>query len=178
MKRNLALLLALTACASTPPAPTAPAAPPTTAKAATPSSSEGGGIDLAGVDRSIAPGDDFFAFANGTWDKTTEIPADRSNWGTGAIVSERTAKRTAEVIADAAKNGKSADARKVGDYYVSFMDEAAIEAKGLEPIKAALAMTAAIGDAKSLARALGGSVRADVDVLNTGALDTPNILGL
>ena len=39
------------------------------------------GIDLAGIDRSIAPGADFFAYANGTWMKTTEIPPDRAGYG-------------------------------------------------------------------------------------------------
>ncbi len=178
MKRNLGLIFVLSACASTPtaPAPVVSAAAAPSANAAAPP--ESSGIDLAGIDRTVAPGDDFFGFANGAWAKSTEIPADRSNYGTGAIVSERTAKRTAELIADAAKSGKSADARKVGDYYASFMDEAAIEAKGLEPIRATLSMTAAITDGKSLARALGGTVRADVDVLNATALDTANVLGL
>ena len=41
------------------------------------------GLDLAGIDRSVAPGDDFFRYANGTWLKTTEIPADRASYGPG-----------------------------------------------------------------------------------------------
>ncbi|MBS2015459.1 MAG: M13 family metallopeptidase [Deltaproteobacteria bacterium] len=184
------LLLALAACspaappATTPPvattAATAPAgsAAPATTGAAGPVDAKG--IDLAGMDRGVAPGDDFFAFANGTWVKSTEIPEDRSTWGSGAMTAERTAKRTSDLIAEAAKGNAPAgsDAKKVGDYYASFMDEAAIETKKLEPIKPMLAAIAKIGDPKALARALGESLRADVDVLNATNLDTDNLFGL
>ena len=143
------------------------------------SSAPGGGVDIAGIDRSVAPGDDFYAFANGAWNKSTEIPPDRSSWGTGAVVSERTAKRTADLVAEAAKQtSPSADARKVGDFYASYMDEAAIEQRNLDPIKPALAAIAKISDAKALARAFGASLRADVDVLNATNLDTSNLFGL
>lgn len=172
--RWLSSLLVLTACGSRPAAAPAPAPSPPAP------SVQAAGIDLEGVDRGVAPGDDFFAYANGAWIKATEIPADRSTWGTGAIVAERTAKRVAELIAEAAKQNAPAgsDARKVGDYYASFLDEAAIEAKGLAPLKPALAAVEAIKDAKGLAKALGASLRADVDVLNATNLDTPNLFGL
>lgn len=175
-------LLALVACASAPsnpapaPAPvaSAPPAPLNVSQVVNPA------IDSAGMDPAVAPGDDFFRWANGTWLKNNEIPADRSTWGTGAIVAERTAKRTAELIADAAKKEAPAgsDARKVGDYYGTFMDEAAIEAKGLAPLDAPLAAIAAIKDLKGLSRALGQTLRADVDVLNATRLDTDNLIGL
>jgi predicted metalloendopeptidase len=48
------------------------------------------GVDLSGMDRSVVPGDDFFAYANGAWEKTTDIPADRASWGTGQELSELT----------------------------------------------------------------------------------------
>ncbi len=168
------LLLTTAACANgaavVAPAAVKPAAAPTIPA----------GIDLAGMDRTVTPGDDFFAFANGAWIKKTEIPADRSSWGTGGILAELTAKRTADLIAEAAKQNAPAgsDARKIGDYYASFMDEAAIEAKALGPLKPKLAAIAAIQDAKSLARYLGATLRADVDVLNATNLDTDNIFGL
>jgi putative endopeptidase len=175
------LFLSTAACgASAPPAPSPRTAAATSAAAPTAAAPSGTGIDLAGMDRNIAPGDDYFGFANGTWLKTTEIPADRSTWGAGAIVAEQTAKRTADLIAEAAKQDAPAgsDARKVGDYYASFMDEAAIQTKGLEPIKPTLAAIANIRDAKSLARVLGSTLRADVDVLNATRLDTDNLFGL
>lgn len=132
------------------------------------------------MDKNVAPGDDFFGFANGAWLNATEIPSDRSTWGTMAMVAERTAKREADLIADAAKQSAAAgsDARKVGDYYASFMDEAAIEAKAMKPLEPALSNIAAITDAKGLAKALGSTIRADVDVLNATDYDTDNVFGL
>jgi predicted metalloendopeptidase len=139
-----------------------------------------GGIDLAGIDRSVVPGDNFFGYANGAWIKNTEIPADRSTWGPGGALTELTAKRTADLIADAAKTKGPAgsDARKVGDYYATFMDEAAIEAKGIESLKPSFDTIAAIRDAPGLSRFLGSTLRADVDVLNNTNLSTANLFGL
>ena len=138
------------------------------------------GIDLAGMDRSIAPGDDFFAYANGTWIRNTEIPADRGRYGAGAALEELTDKRTADLIAELARTRGPAgsDARKIGDYYASFMDEAGIEAKGLQPLKPALDRIAAISDAQGFARVLGGTLRADVDVLNATNFYTDHLFGL
>ncbi|HLN58602.1 MAG TPA: M13 family metallopeptidase [Thermoanaerobaculia bacterium] len=138
------------------------------------------GIDLDGIDRSVAPGDNFFAYANGTWLKTTEIPADRSSYGIGSMLDELTSQRTAALIKEAASSRGPAgsEARKIGDYYSSYMDEAAIEAKGLRPLEPALARIAGIADKQALARAIGGTLRADVDVLNATNFHTGNLLGL
>ncbi len=174
--RNTAPCLLLLAAAACGKGATVVATSPKAAVMATPAP----GIDLAGIDRTVLPGDDFFAFANGAWSKRTDIPADRSSWGTGGILAEQTARRTADLIAEAAKQNAPAgsDARKVGDYYASFMDEAGIEARGLEPLRPKLAAIAAIHDARSLATNLGASLRADVDVLNSTDLDTDNLFGL
>ncbi|MGH8275876.1 MAG: M13 family metallopeptidase, partial [Steroidobacteraceae bacterium] len=136
------------------------------------------GIDVAGIDRSVLPGDDFFRYANGAWLKATQIPPDRSNYGTGAILAELTAKRTAALMRGAAAAPAGSDARRVGDYYASFIDEARIEKLGLKPLEPALARIDAIKDRKDLAQALGASLRADVDVLNSTNLHTENLFGL
>jgi putative endopeptidase len=138
------------------------------------------GLDLAGMDRSVAPGDDFFRYANGTWLKTTEIPADRASYGPGAVLVELTTKRTAEIVQEAAKAGaaEGSAAQRVGDYYASLVDQAAIDAKGLAPLQRALDRIAAIRDRTALARALGETLRADVDILNATDLYTDNLLGL
>ena len=138
------------------------------------------GIDLQGMDTAVAPGDDFFAYANGTWLKTTEIPPDRSSWGPSGMLTELTARRTAGLIAEAAKAGapEGSDARRIGDYYASFMDEDGIEAKGLTPLQPLLEEIAAISDLDGLSRHLGGTLRADVDVLNATNLYTDDIFGL
>src|SRR5262249_12094575 len=68
--------------------------------------------------------------------------------------------------------------RKVGDYFSSFMDEETIEKKGLQPLEPTLRRIAAISDLRSLAAALGHTLRADVDVLNSTNLHTSNLFGL
>jgi predicted metalloendopeptidase len=170
-----ALILVAAACSSHPSNPAPAAAPADAARPAAPS-----GIDLAGMDRAVAPGDDFFAYCNGTWMKTTEIPPDRSSFGVGAVLTELTAKRTAELIADAAKANAppGSDARKVGDYYASFLDEATIEQKGIAPLAPLLDTIAAIATPAALAQMLGRTLRADVDVLNNSNFDTDNLFGL
>src|SRR5260221_2854159 len=151
-------------------------APKATESAAPPAAA----VAFDGMDLSVSPGDDFFAYTNGGWFKTTEIPADRSSWGTFAGLAELTAKRTAELIAEATRADAPAgsDARKIGDYYATFLDEAGIEAKGLAPLQPKLDAIAALHDAQGLAQALGSTVRADVDVLNNTNLYTANVLGL
>jgi predicted metalloendopeptidase len=137
------------------------------------------GLDFAGMDRSVAPGDDFFRYANGTWIAKTEIPPDRSTWGTGEEVAELTLKRTDELIraADAAA-AAGTEARKIADYYASYLDAAHIEQLGLTPLRPLLKKIDGIADRAALARALGETLRADVDVLNNTNLHTENIFGL
>jgi putative endopeptidase len=137
------------------------------------------GLDIAGMDRSVTPGDDFFRYANGTWLAATAIPADRSSWGPGEALTELTAQRTAELIrAAAAGASPGSEARKIGDYYDSFMDEGAIERLGPKPLEPGLRRIDTIRDRAELARALGETLRADVDVLNATRLDTENLFGL
>lgn len=138
------------------------------------------GFDTAGMDKATAPGDDFFSYANGGWVKATEIPADRSSLSTFVVLAEVAAQRTRVIIEDAAKGAAPAgsDARKIGDYYASFMDEAAVEARGVAPLKPELGRIAAIKTRADLARALAATVRADVDALNATDYDTDRIFGL
>jgi predicted metalloendopeptidase len=138
------------------------------------------GLDLPGMDRTVAPGDDFFAYANGSWIKRTEIPADRGSYGVGHEVADLTDRRTATLIqaAAASKATAGSDLRKIGDCYTSFMDEKAIEAKGLSPLKPALQAIEAIADRHALAHYLGTTLRADVDVLNATNYYTANLFGL
>ncbi|HYL02922.1 MAG TPA: M13 family metallopeptidase [Steroidobacteraceae bacterium] len=137
------------------------------------------GIDRAGIDRAVRPGDDFFRYANGTWLEKTRIPPDRSVYGTFAILAELNTKRTVALIRDAAASAPAgSDARRIGDYYASFMDEARIEKLGLTPLEPELARIDAISDRRQLAQALGATLRSDVDVLNNTNLHTENLFGL
>jgi putative endopeptidase len=138
------------------------------------------GDALAGMDRSVQPGVDFNQYANGGWLKSTEIPPDRSSTSVGRELTELTDRRTAQLIRGTAASRAPAgsDERKVADFYASFMDEAGIEAKGLAVLKPRLDRIAAISDRVGLARYLGSTLRADVDVLNATNLYTDNVLGL
>jgi putative endopeptidase len=138
------------------------------------------GLDLAGMDRSIKPGEDFFAYANGTWAKSTQIPADLSSWGTFTQLRDEATRKTRQLLEQAAQRKASTGAgeRQIGDYFAAFMDEQRIESKGLTPLQPALQRIAAIADAQSLARVLGESLRADVDALNDTNLYTDNLFGL
>ncbi len=141
---------------------------------------DGHGIDLAGVDHAVAPGDDFYQYANGAWIRTAVIPPDLAVEGPGAILVEKTRERVRGLIQDAAKArpAPGSDAQKVGDYYASYLDEAGIEAKGLAPLKDGMARIAAIRDKASLSSYLGSTLRADVDALNSTNFYTDHIFGV
>lgn len=167
----VAALSSVTAYAATPSA--APAAAKQEARSAS-------GIDLAGIDKAIKPGDDFDGYANGQWAKTAQIPADRASTGIFLLVYEKAEKRNAELIRDMGKSNPAAgtDARRIADYYAAYMDEATIEKKGLEPVKPALAKIDGIKNATELAGALGDTLRADVDPINATNWWTQNLFGL
>jgi predicted metalloendopeptidase len=158
----------------------AAATPPALLQAQTAHPAPAATVDTAGMDRSVKPGDNFFAYANGSWLAHTEIPADRSGYTTGAIVAERTDQRVVELIREAAASQAPAgsESRKIGDYYTSFMDSAAIDAAGLKPVQPTLDSIAAIRDRKDLARFLGSTLRADVDAFNSTNFYTENLFGL
>ena len=144
--------------------------------AATPSS----GIDLVGMDHTVKPGNDFFSYANGSWVKRTQIPADRSSTGPTQDLEELTEQRTADLIRNMANTQPAAgsNARRIADYYTAFMDEAGIEKCGLAPLKAELEQIDAITTRADLARVLGSQQRADVDPINATNFHTEHLFGL
>jgi putative endopeptidase len=139
MVRVLTLTLVTTAlagCASHPSPP--PAAPIPVAVEAVPEPASAPkaqvgtyGFDTAGMDTSVRPGDDFYAYANGTWAKNTPIPSDKSNYGSFTTLQDTSQQRVRDIL-DAAKNDPSS---RIGMAYSSFLDEAAVESKGLTPIQ-------------------------------------------
>jgi len=155
---------------------------PLTAHAQDPPTPETHGIVVANMDRSVKPGDDFYHYANGDWIKRTELPPGRSMvYPTGSDgTDDLTVKRTAALIDEAVKANAPAgsNTRKIADLYNSYMDEAAIEGKGLAPLRPQLNAIAAIRDRHDLARVLGETLRADVDPLNSSYFHTPNLFGL
>jgi putative endopeptidase len=139
-----------------------------------------GAIDRAVMDPAVKPGESFYRYANGGWLAATEIPADRSSYGTFAMLAELTDRRVVDLIREAAKGEAPAgsDLRKVRDYYTAFMDSTAIEARGLQPLRPTLDSIASIADRIALARFLGSTMRADVDAFNNTDFYTENLFGL
>ncbi|RYE02040.1 MAG: M13 family peptidase [Sphingomonadales bacterium] len=89
------------------------------------------GFDEAGMDRSVAPGDDFYQYANGAWAKNTPIPADKSNYGAFNLLADLSQERTQGILKEAQNDPNS----KIGVTYATYLDTATIDAKGLAPIK-------------------------------------------
>ncbi len=140
---------------------------------------KGPAVNFSYMDRTVRPGDDFYEYACGEWIKHTEIPADRGGTSPALPLVDETDKRVAGLITEAAKNAAPGDkARKIADLYNSYMDEAGIEAKHLKPLQPHLDAIAAIRNKRDLARALGETLRADVDALNNTNFHTSNLFGL
>jgi putative endopeptidase len=137
------------------------------------------GIDVGGMNTSVPPGDDFNLYANGGWLQFTAIPSDKARYGVFDILADQTRDRTRTLIQEASgARAARAGLRKIGDYYSSFMSQGAIEDKGIEPLKPKLDAIAAIADRPSLSRAIGGTLRADVDPLNNTNFETENLFGV
>ena len=132
---------------------------------------------VAGMDKSVNPGDDFFQYANGGWLKATEIPADRTSFGAFDVIFDDVSKRTAELIKSAAASSNP-EQKMVGDYYSAYLNEDAIEKRGLDPVKGELAEVASIKDKAGLSRVLGSQLRADVDPLNATNFQTDRLFGV
>jgi endothelin-converting enzyme/putative endopeptidase len=93
------------------------------------------GVELQNMDRSIKPGDDFYAFALGTWLRNHPIPADKVGAGYNYDLPDEIEGQVRRIVEDAAAKPTTPAARKVGDFYAAWMDERAIETRGLAPLK-------------------------------------------
>jgi len=138
------------------------------------------GINIANLDATVQPGDNFYEYANGGWLKRTQIPPDRPSVGVFSALFDVANQRTVGLIEEAAKSNPPAgsNARKIADLYNSYMDEGVIEKQGLAPLRPHLQAIAAIKDKRELARALGEGLRADVDPLNNTNFHTSNLFGI
>src|SRR6476619_2155839 len=96
--------------------------------------------DTSAMDNSVKPGDDFWVYVNGSWDKRTQIAADRASAGPFVTLSDA-AERDVRQIVESLSNDPNRNqlGQQVGDFYSSYMDTAAIEAAGTAPLKPYLA---------------------------------------
>jgi putative endopeptidase len=163
MLRFFALALASTALVgATQAQPVAPPETPTAPAAAPAQRPQYGtfGFDTAGMDKSVAPGDDFFEYANGTWAKNTPIPPDKARYGMFNVLDDLSKDRTKQIIDEQTKDPNS----KIGNAYRSFMDEAGIEVKGLTPLEPWLKQVRAIKAKTDLAKIYADADRLGIDI--------------
>jgi len=154
----------LTGCATQAPPPPPP--PPPVAAVEAPEAAPAPkpqygafGFDTAGMDKAVAPGDDFFEFANGTWAKNTPIPPDKARYGMFNVLDDLSKERTRTIIDEQAKDPNS----KIGNAYQSFMDEATIDAKGLTPFEPWLSEVRAIKARKDLPKLYSDADQLGID---------------
>jgi endothelin-converting enzyme/putative endopeptidase len=110
------------------------------------------GVATEDMDRSVKPGDDFFAYAEGTWLKTHPIPADKTGAGYNYELPDEIEQQVRTMVEQVAANPDSPVAKKIGDAYAAWMDEKGIEARGLEPLKPYLGRIDAVQDRKQLVK--------------------------
>jgi endothelin-converting enzyme len=110
-----------------------PSSPESAAAEASPQQS---GVFIQNMDKAVRAQDDFYRFVNGRWLAVTEIPSDRSNYGAFTLLQEDAEHNLRQILEEsaAANAPKGSETQKVGDFYASFMDEAAIEAAGIRPL--------------------------------------------
>jgi len=117
----------------------------------------GAGLDRSGFDAAVRPQDDLFKAVNGQWVKDTPIPADKANYGTFIQLRDRSDERVRKVVEELAATPAAAGSneQKVGSYYRSFIDEAAIERAGLAPLAPWLAQVSGLKSKAELATVMG-----------------------
>ncbi|UZK70075.1 M13 family metallopeptidase [Sphingomonas sp. S1-29] len=117
------------------------------------------GFDAAGMDQSVAPGDDFYEYANGGWGKATPIPADKSNYGLFNVLDDQAREQTRAIL----EEQKGIAGSKIGTAYATYLDQAAIDAKGLAPIQPWLTKIKTVRDKPGYAALVAEAQRNGVD---------------
>ncbi|MBY0569348.1 MAG: M13 family metallopeptidase [Hyphomonadaceae bacterium] len=115
------------------------------------------GIDMTSVDPNVKPGDDFFEYCNGTWMRNNTIPEDRTSWGTNDMLTVKAEHDVRTIIEEAAAAGgeEGSNRQKIADFYNAYLDQDAIDARGLTPIQPALTQIAAFRTHEDVVRFIG-----------------------
>jgi putative endopeptidase len=120
------------------------------------------GIDKSNFDADVRPQDDLFRHVNGKWLKQHAIPGDRPADGAFFELRDRSEERVRAIVEESAKTKDNADAQKISDLYLSFMDEGRANKLGVTPIQAELDAAAAIKDKAGVIRELAALQRVGV----------------
>lgn len=123
------------------------------------------GLALENMDKSIAPGDDFFMYMNGAWIDRTEIPADKASYGGFGILNDETQEQVKAIIEQSANGDfpQGSEQQKVGDLYKSYMDWDTRNAKGVEPLRPELERIEGISNRDDLAVYFAGAIERGLD---------------
>ncbi|GIT81837.1 peptidase M13 [Leifsonia sp. LS1] len=113
------------------------------------------GIASDELDPTIRPQDDLFRHVNGKWIDRTEIPDDKARWGSFMVLAEQSEAAVREIIQSAQSAPEGTEERKFGDLFASFMDEERVEALGIRPIEAQLALASDVSSIGELLQTLG-----------------------
>lgn len=120
------------------------------------------GIHTEELDPAVRPQDDLYRHVNGAWIARTEIPEDKSRWGSFYILAEEAEKAVRDIIVEAQTAEAGTEERKFGDLFASFMDEETVEKLGATPLAADLAAVDSVTTIQTLLRTLGRLERAGV----------------
>jgi putative endopeptidase len=131
-----------------------------------------------GVSASVKPGDDFFAFANDEWLKTTQIPGGKTRWSDRNQIEIATKQQLIALAVAADLSQPGSYQRQVADFYAAYMNIESIEAKGIAPLKPLLQRVDGLRSKFALARLLGNQLRADADPFNFGVYQSPHLFGI
>ena len=154
--RPAVLLIApLLGCASTAVTPTTSTA--SVSRSAASATWGSFGVDVAGMDRSVRPGDDFWSYVNGGWAKRVVIPADRGTESQVGRLNDLVASQVRAILDEmiARRGTLTGDDARVADYYAALLDDAAIGARGAAPLRNELSAARAAADHRALAREMG-----------------------
>ncbi len=126
------------------------------------------GFDTSRMDRSVSPCTNFFQYANGGWLDKTEIPGDQSSWGSFNILAENNREILKEIVTEASVKtdaARGSDTQLIGDFYFSCMDEAAIEAAGVNVLEPYLSEIRSVGSKKDLQKVIAKMHNSGIPVL-------------
>ncbi len=125
------------------------------------------GISLEAIDSSVSPGTDFFEYANGEWLSNTEIPADKSNYGTFGILSDEAEANLKTIVEEVSRSDDvptGTPEQKIRDFYTAYMDKQAADSKGISPLTEDLAAIDAVDSKPALFAAMGQLYRLGVNL--------------
>jgi predicted metalloendopeptidase len=134
---------------------------------------------MVAADRpNVTPGDDFYTYANRAWLEAATIPAGKERWGARDELEAQTRRRVAALLDAAGRAPAGSPERKVADFHAAYLDEAAIEKRGLASLQPLLDRIDKVTDKVALMRLLARVMRADVDPMGFGIYKSATVLGL